>query len=104
MSVYIEADNDGPEFLASNIGWLDVTKWIGNLAEDHPELELLAEHGWSQQPDAMLAELESAMNYHPPSDVDVLHTLEIFQKFLQDNTCEVVSVSDGLSNDQEPAV
>lgn len=97
MSYYIQngASSD-PIQIASNQGYADLAAWIESLDhEKYGELVHLYEHGWSQEPALVAAQLESAAKAFPPRATDVTATIEGLAGSI-DRECVVVSITDGL--------
>lgn len=92
MSIYANLDTDEQVQFASNKGWSDVIAWVDGLdKDDFGELIHLADHGWSQEIEALREQLEKALKASPEKSVAT--TARALLDAIE--TGDVVIISDG---------
>lgn len=80
--------------LATTKGWNDLSAWAVHLPENRfPRLVTLAEEGWSDDAEALSAELDAALDSHTPDDDEVLDTAHDLLVSLEDRGAVPVYVT-----------
>ncbi len=102
MSIYTSIGGEEPSFLSSNLGWSEFCDWADSLPPAAVEVVHLAEHGWSQNIDALAEQLRAAGNATSP-EADVAATIRSLLDAIDARApeSESVVITDGLSADDE---
>ena len=99
MSIYITRDETEPHFLASNLGWSQVGKFIDTMdAGECPELIHLWEQGWNEDLQPLRDEL-SGLLQNGEMDHDVRDVINDLLDGIE--SADVVVVGDGMSPSKE---
>lgn len=97
VSIYIAADGGEPDFVASNVGWGDLSRWAESLGDAAPNLRHLCEHGWDEPAGELAKEVGSLPT---PDDEAVAGTLAELRSVLGGVPASAAVV---VTNGAEPA-
>lgn len=102
MSQYVSTEEEEMVQVASNRGWSDFCDWGRSLAvEDAPSVHHLIEHGYDNDPDMLLEEIEAAIAAKAPAD-DVRSTAQGLIDFLHEHQdAEIILISNGMTSDED---
>ena len=89
--------------VASLAGWGEFRKWTETLDGDFGELSHFVEHGWSQELDNLLSQLQTAVKASKPN-ADVADIAKQIVRAIEDKPKDAVSIqlTDGLTEEIDP--
>jgi hypothetical protein len=89
--------------VASLAGWGEFRKWTETLDGEFGELSHLVAHGWSQELDDLLRQLQAAVKASKPS-ADVADIAKQIIRAIEDKPKGAVSIqlTDGLTEEIDP--
>lgn len=98
MSIYAQFDDGEQKHLASNLGWSEFCQWAESLdSEQFPEVLHLSQHGWEQELESLIQQLEQSPE---PESENVGSTRESLIAILSGRgTADVLLVTDGMGPD-----
>lgn len=102
MSQYISTEREELQQVASNLGWSEFCEWVDTLdLEDYPALHHLRQHGFDNDPDELLGDVEDAIAEGSPSD-DIRSVAQGIADFLHEHQdAGIILVSNGMTSDGE---